>query len=161
MITTTFIMTLALIMGDSHASGFPGEVLAKHLNDKGYEVVRMSKVGATVFHYTNNKTFKHKTSIKFAFLGSNDSINLHTVKRYQKLKNLYPNLYVIGPPFFNNPKLDRRSYEISKIQKRIFGKNYLDSRICTTNNSERYKDGVHFTYYGALEWVKCALKSLN
>lgn len=154
-------LTLALVLGDSHAQGFPGEVLSKHLNERGYTVARATKVGATVYEVTKHPFNLKGATLKFMFLGSNDSPGKNTVKRYQKLKQLYPGVYMIGPPFFQNKKLDQRSYEISKIQKQIFGIKYLDSRVCTTNNSERYPDGVHFTYYGAANWVNCVLKQVK
>jgi hypothetical protein len=160
MLAQMFLL-VAVILGDSHAAGYPGRILSQELWLEGYDASLIdARVGRKAKDVVN-KPLKLSSDITVIFIGSNDPINRNTVKSYLDLSELYPNAYVVGPPVFEDRSLDARSKIISRLQRRVFGNNAINSRRCTDKYSGRTRDGVHFTKDGAKRWVNCILSEIR
>lgn len=156
----TLLMLVGLIMGDSHAEGHPGTYLAKILSDRGHETTVVSKVGLRITTMARQTIMFEDASFKVVMMGTNDSPGRATERAYRRIAADYPDAFLVGPPAYRGA-LGLRTKAVAKIQERVFGDRWIDSRPCTSDYSGRTRDGVHFTKDGAKRWIDCVVAEID
>lgn len=133
--------------------------MVKELRSRGYTTIEMGKEKLSSLGLSRQFVY-FNADLVVIFIGTNDSPRRHTLLALKRLKKLYPQAYVVGPPDFpTRPRIQARTSKVILIQKRVFGRRFIDSRLCP-NMQDRWSDGIHFTLRGAQSWVRCVSEKL-
>ncbi len=145
---STLLYIVIAIVGDSHAVGHPGQLLAAALRRQGHEVLLQGRVGARA----NSTRWSCRADWQIAFLGSNESPSDHLAQVYRAIGSRTKQTIVVGPPASTRNRVNAAAELLSNAQI----SRYIDSRKCT--NVRESSDGLHYGKAGAEQWVKCLLK---
>lgn len=145
---TLFWYALVAIVGDSHAAGQPGHLLAAALRAQGHTVVVQGRVGARA----NTTRWSCKADWQIAFLGSNEALDELRLQAYRDIGGRHHHTIIVGPPASSRRRVKAAAQALSEAGILRF----IDSRKCTDVKAST--DGLHYAGAGAAAWVGCLLR---
>lgn len=156
----TLFFLIVLIMGDSHAEGYPGTYLAQVMRNRDHQTTVMSKVGLRITTMAKQTILFEDAAFKVIIMGTNDSPGRATELAYRKVAQDYPDAFLISPPAYRGA-LGLRTNQVAQIQQKVFGNRWIDSRPCTSDFKGRTTDTIHFTKDGAKRWMDCVIAEID